>query len=951
MLNLLALLYKQILIPREKMFSVNRIENNDELIDVLRADVDTMMTVCAQADSDFAENITEDAVISEKSIHYLSHYIFNDHNKLKSYIEDFKNYYTIKELSDMSGEDIISILVAKSNELWQIEDVLGEEFEESGIYECNNIRNNDKYRKTIINYTNSVKAYKDFINLFVCDSDNNSLFNLLCADIYEDLGKNYKATNLMRNYITKKIGNETVKTRIFFDTPLKLGAMWYKDVTGKKLEKDKNALILRDGKYYMVTLCPDTKPVKLERPTSEEDTCYLCAFDKPQKSFMLLPQATFCCKGGPKNFFENNGGSTFVLKNGFENPVVITKEQYEIYKSGSFKKSEAKKLGLTDEEFKKNLVKILTLYKKVALNLTAWQNYDLSEIKDIESYNDAGEFFNDIDRMAVAAIKEPISFNQIEELVEDGKALMFLIKNQKMYEEDKKKTSYAEIFLAFFSEENMKHTSLILNSKPAFYFRPAIIEPTIAHPKGSQLVNKIDNDGNIVPTDIYTELYHYFNSRLELAELSDAAREMKDKVGHHDAPWDMYKKSRYARDMFTITFSYTVNRDIDRESIIAINDDINSVLEYSGNKLAIMRGTDILLYYSLFDKDMNVIMEGSLDKIGNVDFGQRLKMLSKQRRTEKTEDWKYDTTVAEVKDDFIKKAVAEIGRIAIENNAIILVDTIGDKDRAKWSCLDNQIFGKFTTALCKKMADYHIKGAKGDEAGSVLNPLQLARIPNAKNTAWQQGIVYMVNSTYIRNVEDKTGFINIFDLSNLNSLKKQKSFFEKFDSIKMTDEDIRFTFNYDNFETRKVTCPQRQWSIVISNDTTRTFYNKETKANETVNHPIDWLKRGLKELKCEIKNGDIIAQLEEFNKAGMNLFMEVFKNTLFGVVKTPMGNIKISATTGEVDYNPYNTNAKMLVEKYEYSEEYKEKLNKIKENKSKETFDYTGDWLSLRQTS
>lgn len=920
-------LYKQVLVPREKAFKINKISSNGELLETLFADIESSVPTVSNTQEFFSkiDQYLNGVFVKGSDLSFLSHILYNDHQLLVDKIYDKmmvdiisskqtpvkkqkavdainininKSIYSLAEIEEYVNEPISNSLTEYCNKLYNKVIQAKGNIERSDIKTGEKVRVNAVYRRLIVNFTTSVTAVRKFICCFTASNEEElSEYTEVLNDLKLALNINYKATNLMRNYLTKKLKDDTVNIPLCFGTPAKYNGKWYSRSYNEKLSKDRYTIIRMDHKYYLFMLCDDTKPVLLKQVTDNYVELYSVA--KSIDAMMNVPKTAFP-KDVKKAFLE--GADKFTLVKNMKSPVNVTRDIYEIYNGKLFTSAKLKDGTITQEQYALNLYKILSYYREVILNSIAYSYYDLEEIKntDISKYKSSDQFFSAINAVSIKMEFLHIDRKQVENLVANGNALMFLITNRNMYMEGRTKTDYAKLLLALFSPENMKHTDLVLNASPTIYFRPKLFEPRIAHKKGSQLVNKTTVDGEFIPPHIRRELYLYFNHLTDT--LSKEATAYKEKAVHFPATMDITYRRRYTYDKYIFSFTIKQGKSIVEDTSRQITDDINSNKEIK-NILSIVRSTEDLLYYVLLDADGKVIQRGSLNVLGNVDYRDKLLSISSKKYSEKIYDWIQDSSAADIKNAYIKMAVSKISQIAIENDALILLDKISDTKRKTMYHLDNQVFAKFEDALVQKLNRYVIKSCREPKSpGSILNPLQLAY----KSTADQKGLVITQSQYLTENLDAKTGFVNVFKLPNVTASAKAK-FLQNFDAITIYEEYINFTFDYEKFDT-SLKLPQTKWTIISKGEKTLYDNGSSNKIYYVENIAI-YAKQLLDVEQIPYMLGKPL-DISILSSKIISFIYNVFLNTLYGKVHKCDNVIKsyyVSPVTGETKNKSYDT--------------------------------------------
>lgn len=931
-------LYKAVLVPTAKAFSISSISSNDELKKVIFEDMDIVSAEMANIINTF-NNIDINSYVVTNKIHWLSHALFGSHDYITECLNKFigkKSDYTIKEIeqalnSQLGGTnekiDICDLLVKHVRLLKDSIDASYNDLDMLGFLACPNIKDDTDCIRGVIRYVDSIKVVSDLLKTFTVKA-NETIFTNACIKHMDVLKVNAKATNLARNFITKNLKVEVVKTQLCFDMPGKLNASWVNYNADPVIPNDRHTIVKMDNMYYLVTRAPESSTVRFNPPVDKEDTIYMYSVEKAQKASMQMPKLAFIPE--VKEFFTNkanNAQSTYVLKKSMNEPVVITREQFEIYSEGSFKTDAISKLGITEEQFRKNCAKIASLYIKIVNNANAFQSYDLSSLRSPEEYQNIGELLDEIDTKTINMSWVAISRSHFDDLVTKKQLLAFLITNKNMYA-DAPKTSYAELFLSIFSDENMENTNIVLNGSPSIFYRPAILSEKVTHTKGSELVNKKDINGEYIPSFIYQQLYQYYNGRLNKIDLTeDAYRYVrKHLVNHHTATCNISKDARYRREMFTMTFSYTLGKQIAKDTSSLINDDVNTIYDKSGNVLAVSRGVKDLLTYCLLDKEGNVKLSGNLNKIGDIDFKSKLEQVN--RDAEKSENWNYDVKVKGIKESYIKFAVAEIAKIAIDNDAIIVIDKISENTREKLSCIDAQIFGTFIEALKNKLSAYIIKEADRNEVGGILNPLNLSYA----SKGWQAGLVYTMPASNTTSVDIESGFENHFCLRDVKNSTQVKNFFGSFKEIAIRNDELIFSFDYADFVDKKSAkaMDKTEWTIKTDGSLTTLEEDNGKKFYKYYDNIIKVFMDKAAALNDEIDSDDLISSLDNMHPQTVNYLFEIFKSVLFGK-KHACGpyddTMRFSPVTGRILGNASDYSAKMLGLKYMFFNSLDERMS------------------------
>lgn len=230
-----------------------------------------------------------------------------------------------------------------------------------------------------------------------------------------------------------------------------------------KFQKKNAALISHEGKFYYFVLAKEGKPVVFR----EKGDTRLLTVKKMGMVGQNLPKFLFSFGVNPW-FEEHPESEECVLSLRMLHPVRISREIYEIKKAGSF----TKKKELPEEERLRNLHLIIDAYRAFMSEFTEFQQYDFSKLRNTEDYGDFGEFIADVETHTVSMEWREVSWKEIERLVHEGAAYLFLIHNRFLYSRKPGRNTYTRLFLALLSDANLMHTTLLPNTNPQITYRP-----------------------------------------------------------------------------------------------------------------------------------------------------------------------------------------------------------------------------------------------------------------------------------------------------------------------------------------------------------------------------------------------------------------------------------------------------------------------------------------------
>lgn len=865
-------LYKQILIPTEKQFSFASIKTDDEVREVIKdtwtayekSAADMLNLLNDKLSSSDGEGI----YIKGNKIHQLSHALLGDHKiisdnlireelteineilsnpKLKQSMRKelekraeivqnlvAKKDYMFTELNDALSRDVTNIeavpktafqrYVIKTKELINESKLYYKVLEGGDIFSKRNIKGDRHVQEMLVDFFASLTEVRDMLSIIYLPEDKDDVdiaFYNMYDEIFEDIRLTYKAENLVRNYVTKSIKDVAEEKQTCFGSPARFRTQWWNGE--KKFSKEHASIIKHDNKYYYFILTCDSKPIDVKIDESS-DTGFL-TLKKGQKSFMMLPKILFTDHVVP--FFNSNKDAEEYVFDDDQvvRPITISKELFDIYKNGLFKREAITSGTITEEQYKENICKLIEKYIEFANAYVQYQKFNISDINDPSRYNDIGEFFSEVDTCTSRLSWTSIDFSQIESLVDSGRAYLFLITNKFLYTGNEYKNPYTKTFVSILSDANMDKTTILLNSNPVVFYRPQLLERKVTHKVGSILVNKLTEDGEHIPKKIYETIYKLKNGITSISEddIQTAKKYMAThKVCCHKATEDKYYRGNYMSEKYIIQLTYTKNNDVSDRVNDMLNNRVLEDIKDGYNIISVARSTKDLVYVMALDNDLNILEERSLNVIDGIDYYSLLRDTYIEKKEDK-KIWIYDTENADLKIAYIDLAITEVLKLARKYNAVIVVESIPDNVKNKYSYLDNQVFKSFENKLLQRLSDLAFKDIENGKAGSINNPLQLA---NNSGNAYQDGILFFVNGAYTRNIDPQTGFINLFDFSRINSISSKRQFFSKMHSITYTGDSFVFEFGYSDFLTR-INTDKTQWVLRLSGDVT--YFDKEKK--------------------------------------------------------------------------------------------------------------------------
>lgn len=961
MFKLLDPLYQQILMPREKQYDRRKLENDEELnavVDVLKEKVgkNEMEKVVSFLKETEAENL----VVYGKDLHQISHLVFGDHSTIPDKMQAVyvENQYQQLEAGNKKAEKNIEKAGKTVREKFYSFAEITEFLKSADLYEdvkakfvsamvacmmsadmCKEnlpteLRFKDKSSKqALIAYFEPMNEFNRLVKLLKKKSDRqeDGVLNEL-----EKLTKDFDLIpythNLVHGYMTRTPKDMAKEMQICFGLSTKQKLEWW---NGDKVPATKDALLLKkDGKFYFATKTPKGRFVNNDAfAETQEGECYSVFLQKKARpAFTNFPKITFY-EPQKEQFFEKNPeADCYILEKGMRNPVVISRELYEIKKNGLFKKN----AGVTEEERLSAMWKLIDFYKEVAENYIQFERFHF-KWSDTKDYQTIDEFFDEVNLCSISMEWRNVSAKKIDEEVENGSLLMFLIWQRDLYKRGlESRNSYVKTFLSVFEPENMANNEIRLNSNTRLSFRPAAMERKVTHPAGSIVVNRRTADGTRIPESVHNEIYRCYQGKISYDQMSAEAKEWCQKAQAHKTEHDLVKNRRYTEDKFFISITYTKNADV-IEKFNPVSTEVREEMKDGFYTMSIARGIQDLLYYEVFDEKKQMVEHGSLNILFGTNYAEYLQMLSDERKNGKSEKWEYDKKVKNIKDVYLNDAIAKILQIAFKYNAKIVIEKMNPQFKQKWACIDNQLFSVFEKRLETKLLDYHNADIPLGMPGSVTNPLQAAYEP--KGEPVQNGILFRLNGAYTSNIDPYTGFVNLFPIGNYNGTKSRRDFFAKFRHINYRDGYVYFHFDYRNFGNIKYETEKTEWTVKAGGR--RTKYDRSFKFNYMDENIAKNVEDAME--KAGVK-GDLKEAIDDCPAYLVNALFELFK---FTVTNTVMKKCKeneeeycISPILGDIPekdrIKPIHARAEVLAEKMWFYLDYNEK-------------EFTKDWINYIQ--
>lgn len=175
------------------------------------------------------------------------------------------------------------------------------------------------------------------------------------------------------------------------------------------------------------------------------------------------------------------------------------------------------------------------------------------------------------------------------------------------------------------------------------------------------------------------------------------------------------------------------------------------------NIIGIDRGEKHLLYFSLIDSEGNIKEIESLNVLtsqlpnGEIKEVPYIDKLTKKEgnRDQERKNWDEIETIKELKEGYISQVVHKLVSLAIEHNAIIVMEDLNSGFKRSRQKIERQVYQKFELALAKKLNFVVSKEKEKSELGGLYKAYQLApKIDNFQDIFSQTGIVFYTQASY-----------------------------------------------------------------------------------------------------------------------------------------------------------------------------------------------------------
>lgn len=651
--------------------------------------------------------------------------------------------------------------------------------------------------------------------------------------------------NNLRNYLTKKPYNEE-KWKLNFENPT-LADGW-----DKNKESDNSAVILRkNGKYFLGLMAKGKNKIFDDRFTEKfQEDIENGKYEKVV--YKLLPGSN---KMLPKVFFSASNID-------FYSP---SEKVLEVRNHATHAKNGTPQKGFEKKDFNlKDCHILIDFFKESIQKHPDWKHFDF-QFSETEKYKDISDFYREVESGGYKISFQSISEKYIQEKNKNGELYLFQIKNKDWNEGAKgKKNLHTLYFESLFSEENRKQNfPMKLNGQAEIFYRPKT-------------------------KDLKKE---------SITTQSGKLLEKGEKA---------FQKNRFTENKIFFHVPLTLNRT--KSSPMQFNREINTFLANNPdiNIIGVDRGEKHLAYYSVINQKSEILRdkEGKLlsgtlnfagkDGSGNpIDYSQKLEDKAKNREQAR-KDWQTVEGIKDLKKGYISQVVRKLADLAIEHNAIIVLEDLNMRFKQIRGGIEKSIYQQLEKALIEKLNFLVNKGEKNPEkAGHLLKAYQLAApFTTFQEMGKQTGILFYTQASYTSKIDPVSGWRPNLYLKYKNAETTKKDILQ-FSKIEFNNGRFEFEYDLKNFMDKKAKFSQKttwkvcssverfRWNRHINNNkggydhyenlTDGKLKNRELKEGEFSNFKDLFLSFGI-----TIEEGDILGQIKILEKNGNEKFFKDF---------------------------------------------------------------------------
>lgn len=762
----------------------------------------------------------------------------------KSCVADyFKNHFKAEQKEGSDKEfDFVSNIEAK---LSTIKGILNTPYPEN-----ERLHQDKKKIDAIKLFLDSIMEYLHFIKPLALPEDftleKDQQFYSTFEEWYNQMELLIPLYNKVRNYATQKpYSKEKFKLNFENSTLLSGWAAEYSTKGGLIIKKENN--------FYLCIVEKKLKDEDIEflklNPNNNLAHRVIYDFQKPDN------------KNVPRLFIRSKGTSFSPAVKKYELPI---ESVIDIYDNGYYKTDFKKN---NPEKFKESLIKLIDYFKLGFTRHDSYKHYKF-EWKNSDEYDNIADFYQDVVNSCYQLKEEEINFDNLHELITQGKLYLFQIYNKDFSEYSKGKPNLHTLYWkALFDEQNLKDVVYKLNGQAEMFYRKKSVqdENIVVHKKNIKVARKFYKDGEKterVPDEIVQRLNNFYKGQIQVSGLKKEDIKYKENYSlfyDKGKEIDIVKDKRFTVDKFQfhvpITLNFKAPESIPNQKTLIygfnskINDSVNQFVKDKGVKhiIGLDRGERHLIYLTLIDLQGNIKKQYSLNDIINEHKGNEYKtdywdlLRNKEGEIDKAQkDWGIIENIKELKEGYLSQVIHKIAQLIVQYNAIVVMEDLnfGFK-RIRQGISKKSVYQKFEKMLIDKLNYLVFKEPENNEPG-LYNAYQLSGKYHLEvlERQKQSGFLFYVPAWNTSKIDPTTGFVNLFHVK-YESIQKAQEFFSSFKSIRYNKNEgyFEFDFDYNDFTTR-AEGTKSEWTVCTYGERIKTFRNPD-KVNQWDNEEIN----------------------------------------------------------------------------------------------------------------
>ncbi len=448
---------------------------------------------------------------------------------------------------------------------------------------------------------------------------------------YDQLFTVVRLYNRVRNYCTKKEYN-TDKMKMNFGNPT-LANGW-----SVSKERDNTCLLFRKGGKYYIGIMNPAKKTDFSKISCEpkQDSYEKMDYYYLTNALLMLPKSFLCDKWRKHHHIPDEIESVYKMKRSGE---------IDRYPDG----------------FE---TKLITYYQDCIKQHHDWSVFDF-QMKSPEEYDGLKDFCESLSKQGYRMSFRPIDSEIIDHLVDEGSLYLFMLYNKDFSNSsasmnDPRRANLHTIYWkAVFSEENLRDVVIKLNGEAELFYRKKSDFKPAVHKKGDMIIRRTDANGVPIPESNFCEILKYLTH--PGYQLSKESEKYLQIANPRPAPHDICKDKRYTVDKMFLHVPLTFNYGCDGVTPRKLNMKILTDAAVSEDRyiIGIDRGERNLLYMCLIDKDGKIILQKSMNIIGNYDYRSKLDDREKERLDDRR-NWNTVRNISNLKEGYISQAVHKI---------------------------------------------------------------------------------------------------------------------------------------------------------------------------------------------------------------------------------------------------------------------------------------------------